>query len=73
MSGNCRDCAADADRGHCHGTLIVHLGQRPECTEPDCDTPDTAHSLHIDCYAVACGCAGESSAQPMGPASAGAS
>ncbi|MGW0162754.1 hypothetical protein ACWDUN_25875 [Mycobacterium sp. NPDC003323] len=73
MSGICRECrdsGADAELEHCHGTVIVHIGQRPECTEPDCRTPEAAHTYTIDCFAVGCECAEQWGAQPMGPASA---
>lgn len=52
----CRDCMAE--RLHCHGTLIEHWGQRPDCTEPDCSSPEVLlHALTIDCEAIGCGCA----------------
>ncbi len=70
MSGTCRDC--EAGHEHCHGTVIVHIGLRAECTEPDCPTPEAAHTYTIDCFAVGCECAEEGAAQPMGPASASA-
>lgn len=65
MSTTCRECGADIEHEHCHGTVIVHIGQRSECTEADCTTPDAVHSYTIDCYAVGCGCA---ESQPIGPA-----
>lgn len=70
MNATCRECGADIEHEHCHGTVIVHVGQRPECTEPDCNTPEAGHSYTIDCYAVGCGCALD---QPIGPAVAAAS
>lgn len=65
MSATCRECGADIEHEHCHGTVIVHVGQRPECTEADCTTPEDVHGYTIDCYAVGCGCAVD---QPIGPA-----
>jgi hypothetical protein len=65
MSATCRECGADIEHEHCHGTVILHIGQRPECTEDDCDTPEAVHSYFIDCFAVDCGCA---EGQPIGPA-----
>jgi hypothetical protein len=60
MGARCRGC--DAGEAHCHGTLIVHWGARPECTEPDCAAPElTLHTFVVDCDAVACECA-----QPIG-------
>ena len=44
MSTICRECGADIEHEHCHGTVIVHIGQRSECTEADCTTPDAVHS-----------------------------
>ena len=58
MSATCRECGAVIEHEHCHGTVIVHIGQRPECTEADCRTPEDVHGYTIDCYAVGCGCAG---------------
>jgi hypothetical protein len=54
MTDDCRRCAGDL--AHCHGTVIAHAAGRPECTEPDCVTPESAHDLRIDCTAVACEC-----------------
>ena len=65
MSATCLECGADTAHEHCHGTVIVHIGQRPECTEADCTTPEDVHGYTIDCYAVGCGCAVD---QPIGPA-----
>ncbi|KRD05007.1 hypothetical protein ASE48_20505 [Mycobacterium sp. Root265] len=62
-SGTCRECGVEHE--HCHGTVILHIGLRPECTEADCVTPEALHGYTIDCYAVGCGCALD---QPMGPA-----
>jgi len=51
----CRECAAG--RPHCHGTLIHHLGQKPQCTDPDCSHPEVLlHSLIVDCDAIGCLC-----------------
>ena len=72
MSATCRDCGADAEHEHCHGTVIVHIGQPPECTEPDCPTPEALHTYTIDCFVVGCACAGPR-AQPIGPAVSAAS
>lgn len=63
MGATCRDCGAEHE--HCHGTVILHVGQRSECTEADCSTTEAVHSYIIDCFAVGCGCA---EAQPIGPA-----
>lgn len=58
MGNECRECLAG--RPHCHGTLIHHWGQPPQCTEPDCDHPEVLlHSLSIDCRAVGCPCGQE--------------
>lgn len=70
MSGICRDC--EAEHEHCHGTVIVHIGLRPECTEPDCRSPEVAHTFTIDCFAVGCECIEDRAVQPIGPASASA-
>lgn len=51
---DCRYCAGDV--AHCHGTVIVHVTARPECTEPDCETPEVAHAFTVDCIAVGCAC-----------------
>ncbi len=48
MSATCRECGADVEHEHCHGTVIVHIGQRPECTEADCTTPEDVHGYTID-------------------------
>lgn len=59
MSADCRDCLAG--RPHCHGTLLRHPGRYWQCTEPDCDHPDTLlHSLSIECDAVGCECVDQS-------------
>jgi hypothetical protein len=51
----CRECAVG--RPHCHGTLIHHLGQKPQCTDPDCSHPEVLlHSLIVDCDAIGCLC-----------------
>lgn len=63
MSATCRECTAGDE--HCHGTVIVHIGRRPECTEADCNAPEALHGYTVDCYAVGCGCAED---QPIGPA-----
>jgi hypothetical protein len=42
---------------HCHGTVIIHLERRAECTEDDCVDPERIeHTLRIDCDAVGCRC-----------------
>ncbi len=54
MSTQCRYCSDGLK--HCHGTVIIHVQRRAECTD-DCDGPDLiAHTLRIDCNAVGCGC-----------------
>jgi hypothetical protein len=54
----CRECVSG--RPHCHGTLIHHHGQPPQCTDPDCSHPEVLlHSLSVDCEAIGCHC-GES-------------
>ena len=63
MSATCREC--DVEHLHCHGTVVLHIGERPECTEPDCDTPEAVHDYFVDCYAVGCECGQD---QPIGPA-----
>lgn len=40
----------------CHGTVIIHAGWGSECTEPDCDGLEQAHTYRIDCDAVGCHC-----------------
>jgi hypothetical protein len=74
MSSTCREChvcgECDVEHEHCHGTVILHIGQRPECTEADCATPESLHGYTIDCFAVGCLCA---ESQPMGPAASAAS
>lgn len=48
MMTDCVRCERDLD--HCHGTLVVHLDGRVDCTEPDCVDADSArHPLVIDC------------------------
>ncbi|HTY33500.1 hypothetical protein [Mycobacterium sp.] len=65
MSAECRECRAGLD--HCHGTIIRHSLRRWECTEPDCDSPELlVHTFVVDCDAVGCGCADESSAHRIG-------
>ncbi len=66
MSATCREC--DVEHEHCHGTVILHVGERQECTEAECSTPEAVHDYFIDCYAVGCGCAESSEGQPIGPA-----
>jgi hypothetical protein len=62
MSSMCREC--EAGLAHCHGTLILHSGARPDCTDPDCSYPElTIHTFVVDCDVVACECA-----QPIGSA-----
>ncbi|MFN8032670.1 MAG: hypothetical protein U0Q47_05125 [Mycobacterium sp.] len=62
MGMNCRECVAGL--AHCHGTLIVHSGHRPECTEADCECPELIfHSLVIDCDTVGCDCAQQTEEQ----------
>ncbi|MGE2723080.1 hypothetical protein [Mycolicibacterium celeriflavum] len=60
----CRDCVAGLE--HCHGTVIHHISCRPECTEPDCVTPEVAHAFVIDCEAIGCVCAVSVSAHRVG-------
>lgn len=55
MGNECRECLAG--RPHCHGTLIHHAGQSPQCTEPGCSHPEILlHSLTVDCEAIGCEC-----------------
>jgi hypothetical protein len=55
MNSDCRDCRAGLD--HCHGTVIVHVRCRAECTENDCDDPGRiSHAMRIDCEVVGCTC-----------------
>jgi hypothetical protein len=54
MGGKCRACEAGLE--HCHGTVIHHAWYRPECTEPDCVTPELLHAFSIDCDALGCAC-----------------
>jgi hypothetical protein len=55
MSLQCRYCRDGWE--HCHGTVIIHVQRRAECTEADCDGPEfIAHALRIDCDAVGCTC-----------------
>jgi len=55
MGNDCRECLAG--RPHCHGTLIRHPGQHPQCTEPECWHPEVLlHTLSVDCDAVGCDC-----------------
>ncbi|MGJ6121238.1 hypothetical protein QN239_01480 [Mycolicibacterium sp. Y3] len=60
MSAECRECAGGL--AHCHGTVILHIGQRAECTD-DCGVPEIAHTLTIDCAVLGCGCVAD---QPIG-------
>lgn len=70
MSTDCRDCRAGLD--HCHGTVIRHPLARPECTEPDCVSPELQpHIFVLDCNAVSCECTESATApgpsdQPIG-------
>ena len=57
VTEKCPECRAGLE--HCHGTVIVHSLLTAECTEPDCDQPELAHTLRIDCDAVGCVCAAE--------------
>ncbi|WP_194816859.1 hypothetical protein [Nocardia sp. XZ_19_385] len=51
----CHSCESAID--HCHGTLIVHLARRPECTEDIClDFDHTRHTFIVDCVDLAGGC-----------------
>ena len=59
-SAHCRECADGL--AHCHGTVILHIGQRAECTD-DCGAPEVEHTYTIDCVAIGCGCARD---QPIG-------
>lgn len=54
MTTHCRLC--ENDLAHCHGTVILHPTARPECTEPDCETPEFVHAFTVDCTAVGCAC-----------------
>jgi hypothetical protein len=55
MSLQCRYCRDGWE--HCHGTVIVHVQHRADCTEDGCVNPESiAHSLRIDCEAVGCSC-----------------
>ncbi|CDP87735.1 MULTISPECIES: hypothetical protein [Mycolicibacterium] len=58
MTIQCRECAAGLE--HCHGTVILHVQYRAECTDDGCTTPEAAHTFSIDCAAVGCTCADES-------------
>ncbi|MEV0250030.1 hypothetical protein AB0H76_25770 [Nocardia sp. NPDC050712] len=52
----CHSCASAID--HCHGTLVLHLAQRPECTDENCADPEHArHTFIVDCTDIAGGCA----------------
>ncbi|MET0701738.1 MAG: hypothetical protein ABWY93_18970 [Mycobacterium sp.] len=67
MDVKCREC--EAERHHCHGTLIRHSLRYSECTDDDCDGPELiVHTLVIDCDSVGCDCA-----QPIGSAESFAS
>lgn len=59
MPQRCREC--EDDLAHCHGTVILHVGRRAECTE-DCGDPEMDHTFTIDCAAIGCGC----ESQPIG-------
>lgn len=59
-SHDCRECGAGL--AHCHGTVILHIGQRAECTD-DCGAPEIEHTFVIDCAAIGCFCA---EVQPIG-------
>ncbi len=51
----CRSCETAID--HCHGTLIIHVGRMPECTDLDCiDFDHSRHTFLIDCTDIAGGC-----------------
>ena len=63
MTG-CRNCAAGLE--HCHGTVIHHAMYRPECTEPDCMSPEVGHTFVVDCEAIGCTCAVSLSAHRVG-------
>ena len=54
MTEQCRACRLGLE--HCHGALIHHPFQRPECTEDDCFVSAADHDLHIDCNATGCLC-----------------
>jgi hypothetical protein len=55
MSLQCRYCRDGWE--HCHGTVILHVRRRAECSEDGCDGPEiVAHTLRIDCDAVDCAC-----------------
>jgi hypothetical protein len=63
VDAKCRECRDN--RAHCHGTLIHHWGQQPQCTDPDCTHPEVLlHSLAIDCDAIGCDC-GETGGQRL--------
>ncbi|MEU8894961.1 hypothetical protein [Nocardia sp. NPDC048505] len=52
----CHSCESAID--HCHGTLIVHPGHRPECTDDSClDSDRNRHTFVVDCGDIAGGCA----------------
>jgi hypothetical protein len=55
MTIPCRECQAGLE--HCHGTVIVHVGFGPECTEADCTQPELAHAYRLECDAIGCRCA----------------
>lgn len=58
MADNCRACRAGLE--HCHGTLIHHPLQRPECTDDGCAGADLVeHAFAVDCDTVGCGCGAE--------------
>jgi len=63
MSTQCRYCRDGLE--HCHGTVIIHVQHRAECTEDGCLHPENiAHTWRIDCGAVGCGC-GQSAAMAV--------
>ncbi|MGV9615654.1 hypothetical protein [Nocardia xishanensis] len=56
MRVTCTSCESAVD--HCHGTLIVHAGRMPECTDPGCTAFCHArHTFIVDCFDIAGGCA----------------
>ena len=56
MSLQCRYCRDGLE--HCHGTVIIHLLHRTECTQDECDGPELIpHTFRVDCEAVGCRCA----------------
>lgn len=54
MNG-CAECLLGFD--HCHGTLLVHVDGRVECTEAECaDIDHVRHELVLDCAGTLPGC-----------------